>query len=183
MDFNFILNYLKDGSSAISARNAEENILKVPGLYSIFIDNPENFKATFITDYLIKKNIRIIYLGKATKSLKERLVDEDLRHKKPSTFFRAIGTVLNYSPLKGSLNGFNNQNNYKFTRDATTEIINWINDHLSVRQISLSLREIEDYEPSAIDAIRPPFNTRHNLEALPELAALRKRSREIAQGK
>lgn len=48
---------------------------------------------------------RIIYIGIASKSLRKRLWEEELNHKRAATFFRSIGAMLDYLPPKGSLYG------------------------------------------------------------------------------
>lgn len=178
--FNDVLNYLSDSASAVPARDAEKSVLKVTGLYSIFVDDPGNLPCPF-KEYLNKRQLPMVYLGKALdRGLRQRLVEEDLRGKNHSTFFRGIGAILGFLPPEGSLVEKSNQNNYKFIRDDTNRIIRWVNDHLSIRCIELDLSDIENYEPTAIRILRPPLNTKHNPEALPELARLRRRCREIA---
>jgi len=179
MDFRYIISQLKNDASLIPALRSEKSVPDIPGLYSIFIGDPDNLPSPF-GEYLKQKKSRMIYLGKATKSLQVRLVEEDLRHMRASTFFRGIGAVLGFRPPKGSLVGKKNQNNYRFSDEDTNGIIKWINNHLSVRWIELSISSIEDNEPTAINALRPPLNTAHNPEALPELAALREKCRTIA---
>ena len=49
-----------------------------------------------------------------------------------TTIFRAIGPILGYRPVRGSLVGKSNQNNYRFGAVDTAAIIRWIDEHLSV---------------------------------------------------
>ena len=167
-------------SSAVPASEAESCVTSEPGLYSIFIDKAETLPPPF-NEYQLKKKHLMIYFGKATESLLTRLVEQDLRHVNPSTFFRGIGAVLGYRPAAGSLKGKSNQNNYKFSPTDTQQIIKWINDHLFIRWLSLNVDEIESYEPSCISTIRPLLNTKHNPEASKELADLREECRRIAR--
>lgn len=67
----------------------------------------------------------------------ERL-GQELNHKKPGTFFRSIGCVLGYLPIKGHLKGKANQNNYKFSQDDTLEIINWLKDNIELSIVESS---------------------------------------------
>ncbi len=181
MDNDSIVRHLTNGAPLVLAKNAEALVPgNVPaGLYSIFIDEPDNLPHPFDT-YLKQKNPSLIYVGKARDCLKVRLVQQDLRHKSPSTFFRGIGAILGFRPPKGSLVGYKNRNNYIFNEADTAEIIEWINQHLSVRWVELDLCSVEANEPIAIHTLRPLLNTTHNPEALPELAALRKECRQIA---
>ena len=150
-----------------------------PGYYSIWIDNPDNLPRLYA--YLLQEDkTNLIYVGIATKSLLKRLVEQDLHHKSPSTFFRGIGPILGYRPPKGSLAGTSNQNNYKFTKDDTASIIGWIESHLSVRVVEESPARA-DIEAGVIHKLRPLLNDTHNPASLDELAQLRKECREIAQ--
>jgi hypothetical protein len=179
MDFHQIVSQLRNDAPLITAIGAEKSVPDIPGLYSIFVDDPDNLPPPF-KEYLKRKKTRMIYLGKATKSLQVRLVEQDLRHMRASTFFRGIGAVLGFRPPKGSLIGKKNQNNYRFSNEDTEGIIKWINNHLSIRWTELTVGSIEENESTAINTLRPLLNTAHNPEALPELAALRDQCRTIA---
>jgi hypothetical protein len=179
MDFRYVVACLEDDASLIAARDSEKSVPSIPGLYSIFVDDPDNLPSP-LGEYSKRRGSRLIYVGKATKSLQDRLIKEDLRHMKASTFFRGIGAVLGFRPPKGSLVGKKNQNNYRFSDEDTKEIVRWIDNHLLVRWIALSPSDVEDYEPSAIRTLRPLLNTTHNPEAFRELATLRRECRSVA---
>ena len=181
MDLAEIVKALDLDAKLVLARSAERCVPDRPGLYSIFIDDPDNLPSPF-KESLSKWKTRMIYLGRASTSLQKRLVAEDLRHKKPSTFFRTIGAVLGYKPPAASLKGKKNQNNYRFTPQDTRSMINWIDCHLSVRWVTLPRDEAERWEQSAIRAVRPLLNTSNNPDALPEVAQLREQCRAIARG-
>jgi len=170
---------LTASAELISAWEAEKVLPHEPGLYAIFIDDANSLPEPFIT-YLKKRRTNLIYMGKTTDSLFSRLFEQDLRHKSPSTFFRAVGPILGYRPQKGSLVGKANQRNYKFSAADTQAIIDWINKHLSIRYVTMSADEATSLEMSAITTLRPLLNTQHNPDALPELASLRNECREIA---
>src|SRR4051812_37243154 len=95
-----------------------------PGFYAIFVDEPESLPSPF-DRYLREKNSRLIYTGVASRSLYERLIEQDLRHREASTFFRGIGAILGYRPPSGSLVGKGNQNNYEFSTADTATIDAW----------------------------------------------------------
>ena len=172
MNFEQVISELKEDTLIVAARDADSFVPNTPGLYAIFVDDPDNLP--------LPSRSRLVYIGKATESLRERLVEQDLRHMKPSTFFRGVGAVLGYRPPQGSLIGKRNQNNYRFGGGDTQEIIAWINAHLGVRWVELDKTNIGLYEPQAIKLISPPLNTTHNPNALGKLAALRKECRQIA---
>ncbi|MGH9316984.1 MAG: GIY-YIG nuclease family protein [Thermoanaerobaculia bacterium] len=149
-----------------------------PGYYSIWIDDPVNLPAPY-GDYLRERDTTLLYVGIATKSLLERLVEQDLRHKSASTFFRAIGPILGFRPPRGSLIGKKNTRNYTFAREDTNSIVAWIDAHLSVGFVE-NPAPAESVEGGAIQQLRPLLNSKHNPDALPALAALRAECRELA---
>jgi len=179
MNFEQVISELKEESLTFPARDAESFVPNTPGLYAIFVDDPDSLPRPF-NERLRQARSRLVYIGKATDSLRERLVEQDLRHMKPSTFFRGVGAVLGYRPPQGSLIGKRNQNNYRFGGGDTKEIIAWINAHLKVRWVELDKTNTGLYEPQAIKLISPPLNTTHNPNAIGKLAALRKECRQIA---
>lgn len=177
MEGEDIFQQLTEGVPLISARNAIRVIPHNSGLYTIFINDHNNLPSPF-GDYLDEKGTTLIYLGKGN-SLNERLVEQDLRHQKPSTFFRGLGAILGFRPPAGSLRDKSNQNNYKFTPRDTQTIISWIDEHLQVRWVVLDPEDIA-HESALIGKLCPLLNTRHNPEKLPELAELREECRRIA---
>lgn len=185
MELEHVLTNLTVGGELISAPKAEYTLQEKAGLYAIYIDDSSNLPEPFAT-YLKKQDTTLIYLGKTSKSLFVRLFKQDLRHKNPSTFFRAIGPILGFWPPRGSLVGYRNQKNYKFSPADTQAIISWINEHLSVRYMYMTDApscEILSLEAKAIATLKPLLNTLHNPEALPELASLRTKCRNIACAK
>jgi len=150
-----------------------------PGLYAIFVDDTTAPPAPF-DDLLASRSSALIYLGKAGDSLRKRLGEEELRHKRAATFFRSLGAVLGYQPPPGSLSGTKNQRNYRFSADDTAVVIAWIDAHLRVRWLALPKAETEAYEPQLIVQLRPLLNLAGNPSALPELRAVREACRQIA---
>ena len=153
-----------------------EMVPDVPGLYCIKLRKGAKLPAKF-------GNVRedgVIYIGKAD-NLRERLWEEELSHKRPATFFRGIGAILDYLPPKGSLIGYANQKNYKFSPEDTNAIIKWMKLSLVVNWIQLTPSLILDTEKELIVKYAPMMNTTHNPRKNKELAAARKRCREYAK--
>jgi hypothetical protein len=150
-----------------------------PGYYAIFVDDGSALPSPF-GDLLLKKATSLIYVGIATVSLYGRLVEQDLQHRRASTFFRGIGSILGYRPPLGSLVGKANQNNYRFSAAGTTEIIEWVNGHLSVNWAEAD-PALETTEASLIRAHRPVLNTKYNPAPVSLLADLRDECRRVAR--
>lgn len=148
----------------------------VPGLYCIKLRNGVRLPAK----YGKVREDGVIYIGKAD-NLRERLWEEELSHKRPATFFRGIGAILDYLPPKGSLIGYANQKNYKFSPEDTSAIIKWMKLSLMVNWIQLTPSLILDTEKELIVKYAPMMNTTHNPHKNKELAAARKRCREYAK--
>ena len=68
-----------------------------PGYYTIFIDDGGVLPSLY-GDLLLQRATSLIYIGIATVSLYGRLVEQDLQHRRSSTFFRGIGSILGYRP-------------------------------------------------------------------------------------
>jgi hypothetical protein len=180
MDITQILELLTITAALVPASQAGREVPTGPGLYSIFVDSPQALPEPF-SEHLLQKETTLIYVGKASGNLYERLFEQDLRHKHPSTFFRGIGSILGYTPPLGSLKGKRNQYNYKFNKPDTTLIKEWIDDHLSIRWVCLDSESSERIEPELITSLRPLLNSSNNPDTLPELADLRERCRTIAR--
>jgi hypothetical protein len=150
------------------------------GFYSIFVDKPESLPTPF-DRYLREKGTRLIYIGVASQSLFERLIEQDLRHRKASTFFRGIGAILEYRPPAGSLVGKRNQNNYKFSKPDTLAIDAWCREHLAVRFVIVDTGQHPNAERHAIGRSCPILNTTHNPECLSEVAELRELCRHVGR--
>ena len=148
----------------------------VPGLYCIKLRKGAHLPAK----YGKVREDGVIYIGKAD-NLRERLWEEELSHKRPATFFRGIGAILDYLPPKGSLIGYANQKNYKFSPEDTNAIIKWMKLSLVVNWIQLTPSLILDTEKELIVKYAPMMNTTHNPHKNKELAAARKRCREYAK--
>ncbi|GAB4254369.1 MAG: hypothetical protein Kow00129_15370 [Thermoleophilia bacterium] len=176
-----IRNRLLDPKNRVTPREAAELAPMKPGLYAVFVDRPGSLPEPFGTE-LRRRGTDLVYLGRASRNIAKRLVEQDLRHLSPSTFFRTLGAVLGYRPPSGSLRGRSNQNNYKFSRADTERIVNWIDEHLVVSWIEVSAGALDDEEKSLVRSLGPLFNLTHNPTALEELKRIRRECRDIARG-
>lgn len=122
----------------------------------------------------------IIYIGIASKSLRERLWEEELNHKRAATFFRSIGAMLDYLPPKGSLYGKKTRN-YKFSLEDTDKIQKWMKQSLRVNFIKVENSEIDNIEDSLIKKYTPLVNISKNPNASEELKSERQRCVDYAK--
>lgn len=158
----------------------ESLIPDIPGLYAIRIKDismlPHPYK-----DELQNRGHNILYIGKATKSLRDRLWCQELNHKSPATFFRSIGAILGYRPIKGSMYGKNTRN-YKFSKEDTSKIRLWMTDNLLIN--TRILRDhIEDVESALIREYKPIINISKNPYKMEILSELRDECVRIAKEK
>ncbi|MCF8348733.1 MAG: hypothetical protein K9G61_07965 [Bacteroidales bacterium] len=157
----------------------ESNTLDKTGFYCLRLK--ENSKLSDRYQLILDKRMfKYLYIGKAEgQTLRERL-GQEIEHKSPGTFFRSIGCVLRYSPIKGHLKGHSNQNNYKFSTTDTAEIVKWLisNVEISIVEYSGSF-EIEKW---FIQKYCPLLNDTHNPMKLQELKDDKDKCRKIARG-
>lgn len=154
-------------------------VLRTPGYYAIFVHNPDELPDPFGRTLRVR-GTDLIYIGVAKKTdLRDRLLKQDLRHERPSTFFRSLGAILGYRPRQGSLSG-KKAGNYRFSIEETNKVIAWINGNLRIHWIpdgSVSLVE----EKGAILERVPLLNIAHNPMRIGRLIELREECREIAR--
>jgi hypothetical protein len=170
-----IAKLLLESTSRCSARKAKQRVPNSPGLYAIFVDEADELPAPF-AKILHDQRTELIYIGIAKKSLLTRLVEQDLHHRRSSTFFRSLGTVLDFRPPAVSLLG----GNYKFSKPDTDAIIEWIDEHLSVRWFCMDPAP-KKAETEAIKCLRPLLNITDNPAALPALRKLREECLALAR--
>lgn len=149
-----------------------------PGLYAIRIKDVSAIPSPF-NDELNKRGHNLLYIGKASTSLRERLWREELNHKKPATFFRSIGAILGFRPIKGSLYGKDTRN-YKFSDNDTDKIKLWIRNNLLVN-IQILQENIEEVETALIKDYHPIINIKDNPSKMPIMSQLRKECVKIAK--
>jgi len=151
----------------------------VPGLYCV---KAREEAAKALSKYGSVRNDGIIYIGKASVSLRTRLWEQELNHKSAATFFRSIGAMLGYLPPKGSLYGKSSRN-YKFNLEDTEAIREWMRQSLMVNWIPLDAGSIDSVEESLIMEYRPLVNIEHNPSASEALKSARKHSVEYAKNR
>lgn len=154
-----------------TASSVDDLVPDRPGLYCIRIKD-ENLLPEPFNNYLLERKHNIIYIGIAFTSLKKRFLNQELRAKGHGTFFRSIGAVLGYRPVKGSLADQSNKRNYKFSDNDEPEIIKWINTNLTVNWLEYNW-DYWEYEENLIADYLPLLNLKKNPLALKELKVLR----------
>ncbi len=146
-----------------------------PGLYCIKLRKD----VILPSKYGEISNDGIIYIGKASKSILQRLWEEELNHKRPATFFRSIGAILGYMPPKGSLP---KGSNYKFNETDTHAIREWMRQSLLVRFISINDATLTEFEESLIKKYKPLINILYNPNPSKELKAARAKCIQYGRG-
>lgn len=145
----------------------DKELLDKKGFYCIRLKEKSRLPAKYQV-ILESRKYRIIYIGKAEKTIKQRL-EQELEHKSPGTFFRSIGCVLGYLPMKGHLIGKVNQNNFKFSKSDTKEIANWLRENIEVSIVAyegnfnlIEGKLIEKYTP-LLNIDKNPWNLKNLL--------------------
>lgn len=171
-------NILMNPTNFKLASNLDGLVPALPGIYAIRIKDPKKLPAVFAKE-LGERNHNLLYIGIASKSLKKRMLGQELRAKGHGTFFRSLGALLGYTPPKGSLVGAGNIQNYKFTSSDETKIIQWINENLLINWILMD-NGWNELETQLILSEKPLMNIVKNPLKLTELSRLRARCVEIA---
>lgn len=161
-----------------SIKDLSQRILNSTGFYCIRLKTNSRLPDRY-QSILDKRKYKFIYIGKAEgQTLSERLAQE-LELKSPGTFFRSIGCVLNYVPIKGHLKGKSNQNNFKFPPNDKNEIIKWLREN-----VELSIANYNgnfSIENELIGKYCPLLNDTHNPMKLQELKYDKDKCRKIAR--
>lgn len=169
-DESFFEKDLMSEEKYIRASDIDNIVPNTSGLYCIRISDINKIPNPF-NHFLADRQHNIIYMGIAKKSLKRRFLNQELRANGHGTFFRSIGAILGYRPLKGSLVAKKNKRNYKFSNtDENNLLVNWIefND------------DFDALETSLIQKYKPLINISKNPSAIKELSDLRKICVQIA---
>jgi hypothetical protein len=175
---NDIENELIVNGKFCTIKDLNQSVLNSTGFYCIRLKENSELPLRY-QNILNKRKYKFIYIGKAEgQTLRERL-NQELELKSPGTFFRSIGCVLKYLPIKGHLKGKANQNNFKFSPDAKSEIIQWLrnNIELSIAKHSGDFK----IESELIGKYCPLLNDTHNPMKLQELKEDKDRCRKIAR--
>jgi len=178
---NEVEKWLMIDDQFLSAGIIDKKVPPVPGMYAIRIKNPDALPEPFKSEMLRRGN-RLIYIGIATTSLHQRMLNQELRANGHGTFFRSLGAMLGYVPPYNSLNDKKNKRNYTFSNEDENRIIDWINEHLLVSWIEQS-NSLEEVETGLIIKHKPLLNVAKNPYAMEALSALRKRCVEVANGR
>ena len=160
--------------------NSEDYIPEKPGLYCIRIKKSNTLNATLVK-LLKERNHNIIYIGLASKNLRKRFLNQELRAKGHGTFFRSLGAVLGYHPEFGSLLDKSNQNNYKFSKQDEVEIIKWMDKNLVINWVEVS-NNLNGIEDELIKTYLPLLNIAGNPGVLNDVIQARNKCKEIARG-
>lgn len=171
-------NQLMNSKVFKSAESIDNLVSQNPGLYCIRIADINKLPKPFNAILETRKH-NIIYIGIATKSLKKRFLNQELRGNGHGTFFRSLGALLGYRPPKGSLINRENKKNYKFSPADNQKIIKWINNNLIVNWVEFS-GDFESIESKLIKKHTPLINLAKNPLFLKELSDLRKKCVLIA---
>ena len=149
-----------------------------PGVYCIRITNNAKLPVPF--NRLLSERVhKIVYIGIATKSLRHRLLLQELRAEGHGTFFRSIGAVLGFRHIRGSLIHKKNQWNYTFSCEDKSRIIKWINTNLLVSWVETNAG-LTQSETTLVSKYTPLLNIAKNPLALPDLIRLRSECVNIA---
>ena len=162
---------LMDEDSLRPAGSIDFIVPHSPGLYCIRVENPDNLPDIFSIE-LQSRGHNIIYIGKATQSLKQRLLGQELRARGHGTFFRSLGAILGFKPPVGSLVNKKNKRNFKFKPADEAEIVAWINANLFVNWVECD-SNISRLESELIAKYRPLINLDGNPQPVGELKRLR----------
>lgn len=148
------------------------------GLYCIRLADGSSLPELYQLELDYRKS-RIIYIGKAAKkSLRDRLLKQELRAKGHGTFFRSVGAMLGFTPPPGSLKNKRKKNNYKFSKSDESKIIDWMNTNLETSWIKFEdLFIIEKY---LIEMHTPLLNIESNPRKFHILTDDRDKCRMIA---
>ena len=157
----------------------DNGILNKKGFYCIRLKDKSKLPNRYQSILEVRK-YKFIYIGKAEKTLRQRL-EQELEHKSPGTFFRSIGCVLGYSPMKGHLIGKANQKNFKFSKEDSSNIISWLKENVEVSIVEYE-GEFDTKENELIKEYAPLLNIDKNPSKLQELIDDRKKCRNIAIG-
>lgn len=166
----------KGDFKSISKLNQE--ILDSTGFYCIKLRT--NSKLTLkYQNILNKRKFKFIYIGKAEKQNLRGRLGQELEHTSPGTFFRSIGCVLKYYPMKGHLNGYSNQNNFKFSPENTSKIAKWLKENVEISIVKCNGNF--KIEKELIKRYCPLLNDTHNPLKLQELKEDKAKCRNIAR--
>ena len=157
-----------------------KDVPSVPGMYAIEIVDKDLIRTPY-SDELRKRKHNLLYIGIGRESLRERLWREELNNHKSATFFRSIGAVIGFRPKPGTLKS---GSNYKFSKDDTEKIRQWLREHTKVNYITHpSVPTLEETEIALISKYKPIINIKDNPYSIDELSEIREECKRIAKSK
>lgn len=162
-----------------SYSNLEKVVLDSTGFYVIKLKCNSRLPEKYQT-ILNSREIKYIYIGKAEKQTLRVRLEQEIEHKRPGTFFRSIGCLLNYFPMKGHLKDNSNQYNFKFSTTDTTQIVKWLKSNVEISVVKYA--GIFKIEKELIRKYCPLLNYTHNPKKLKELKNYKEKCRKIARG-
>ena len=173
-------NELKEGDFKFNnfSQINEDEIPNTAGIYVFKVLNIEALPQAF-SDILSSRNNRFFYIGQASKSLHERMYNQELMGKKHGTFFRSTGAVLGFLPPMGSLANQETRN-FKFSKEDSSKIVQWMKENLEIGFLSMD-ENLDQIESNLIMKYEPLLNIKGNPNAVPELSVLRKKCLDFAR--
>lgn len=172
---------LLDPATVHSVEGLAASVPEGHGVYAVWIKATESLPEPFRTRAQ-ERGTKLLFIGSATgRSLRRRMVHDELEGRGHGTFFRSIGVVLGYRPLVGSLVGSANHLDFSFETEDVLSITEWLRQHVEVSWV-----EVEDGAEAVaaglVHEYTPLLNLRGNPGALAELKELRRVAVMIAGG-
>lgn len=154
-----------------SAGTIDADVPEEPGLYAVRIRDIEQLPEPYVS-IAEERESDLLYIGIARRSLRTRLLDQELRARGHGSLFRSLGALLGYRPARGSLLDQANQRNFVFTAEDEARIIEWINANLIVNWLPVA-SEHRELEEALVEEFLPLLNLAGNPASLPELSQAR----------
>ncbi|MGO3152038.1 MAG: GIY-YIG nuclease family protein [Galactobacter sp.] len=172
---------LLDPATVHSVDGLAASVPEGHGVYAVWIKTTEALPEPFRTR-VQERGTRLLFIGSATgRSLRRRMVHDELEGRGHGTFFRSIGVVLGYRPLVGSLVGSANHLDFSFETEDVLSITEWLRQHVEVSWVEVE-GGAEAVAAGLVHEYTPLLNLRGNPGALAELKELRRVAVMIAGG-
>jgi hypothetical protein len=172
---------LLDGSCFMPVTALAESVPEGHGVYAVRIRDRDSLPEPFRTR-ATERDTDLLYIGSATgRSLRRRMIHDELEGRGHGTFFRSIGVLLGHRPLVGSLVGSANHLDFTFETEDIIDITDWLKANVEVSWVQVE-DGAEDLAAGLIHEHTPLLNLRGNPEPLSELRDLRRVAVQIAGG-
>lgn len=134
---------------------------KEPGLYGIFITNPENIPEGL--DFLKIESDKPVYIGKSTNLNNRRNFHFRNGRTGESTLRRSIGALLKDELKLVAIPGRKNRNDsdfkhHKFKDSGEKGLTAWMTENLEIGYCCIHEEELKNIEEKMIEEIRPVLN-------------------------